>query len=372
MNFVIEGEDGVPLDATVTLEAGAITLHSRGGTLRAPNVRNTEYGAALRLLLARLLKHGRNIHGAWVDSTRVQHLDAALRQVLYPSDLPTDAASLFTLVGRRMERVGKAPGADPEKGNRNRRLRFHVGTSSVGEISSVIQARPLSDVPRSALRLPAGDLRRVGSEHILRAVNDLLDGKATAPFDTSLEYDLITPDGDRLPPKAVFGLAASDALGFAVRPVNFTAGIGTPCFELLEGAGWQIVAKASCTPVKEMLLNDADQEWAEGDPARAWHLRRERHRGVVRAKKAQMLKLHGNLHCERCGLDPVQAFGVPEADACIEVHHRSTQVAAMTAGHRTRLEDVECLCANCHRIVHRLMKRGLRRTSVLPRDRNRL
>ncbi|MBB5730629.1 5-methylcytosine-specific restriction protein A [Sphingomonas prati] len=286
MNFVIEGDDGVPLDATVTLEDGAVTLHSRGGTLGAPNVRNTEYGAALRLLLGRLLKYSRDIHGAWVNSTRVQHLDAAARQVLFPSDLPSDAESLFTLVGRRMARVGKAPGANPEKGNRNRRLRFEVGTSSVGEISSVIRARPLSDVPRSTLRLPAGDLRQVGPEHILRAVNDLLNGKTTAPFDTSLEYDLITPDGDRLPPKAVFGLAATDALGFPVRPVNFTGGLGTPCFDLLEAAGWQMVAKASRTPVKEMLLNDADQEWAEGDPARAWHLRRERHRGVVQAKKA--------------------------------------------------------------------------------------
>ncbi|GGE95560.1 HNH endonuclease [Sphingomonas prati] len=78
-----------------------------------------------------------------------------------------------------------------------------------------------------------------------------------------------------------------------------------------------------------------------------------------------MLKLHGILYCERCGLDPVQAFGVPEADACIEVHHRSTQIAAMAAGHRTRLEDVECLCANCHRIVHRLMKKGID-TNVSP------
>jgi len=103
--------------------------------------------------------------------------------------------------------------------NRNRRLRFEVATSSVGEISSVIRARTLSDVPRSALRLPGGELKRVGSEHILRAVDDLLDGSATAPFDTSLECDLITPDGHHLPPKAVFGLAATEALGVTAATV---------------------------------------------------------------------------------------------------------------------------------------------------------
>ena len=36
----------------------------------------------------------------------------------------------------------------------------------------------------------------------------------------------------------------------------------------------------------------------------------------------------------------------------IEVHHAEVSVAAMVEGHRTKLSDLQCLCANCHRLVH--------------------
>jgi 5-methylcytosine-specific restriction protein A len=35
------------------------------------------------------------------------------------------------------------------------------------------------------------------------------------------------------------------------------------------------------------------------------------------------------------------------------VHHRTTAVAKMNGTTRTRLSDLQCLCANCHRLVHR-------------------
>ena len=41
--------------------------------------------------------------------------------------------------------------------------------------------------------------------------------------------------------------------------------------------------------------------------------------------------------------------------ACIEVHHKKP-ISEMVEGETTKLDDVECLCANCHRIVHRLLK----------------
>lgn len=58
-------------------------------------------------------------------------------------------------------------------------------------------------------------------------------------------------------------------------------------------------------------------------------------------------------------MDPVETFGSPLGEACIEVHHRETHVAEMREGHATRLEDLMCLCANCHRIVHREIKEAL-------------
>jgi hypothetical protein len=40
-------------------------------------------------------------------------------------------------------------------------------------------------------------------------------------------------------------------------------------------------------------------------------------------------------------------------EACIEIHHAKVQVSEMQSGHITSLEDLQCLCANCHRFIHR-------------------
>jgi 5-methylcytosine-specific restriction protein A len=32
------------------------------------------------------------------------------------------------------------------------------------------------------------------------------------------------------------------------------------------------------------------------------------------------------------------------------------QVSEMQRGHKTQLEHLQCLCANCHRLVHREMR----------------
>ncbi|WP_446728945.1 HNH endonuclease [Pseudoduganella sp. OTU4001] len=40
----------------------------------------------------------------------------------------------------------------------------------------------------------------------------------------------------------------------------------------------------------------------------------------------------------------------------MEVHHSETQVSQMERGHKTSLDSLQCLCANCHRLVHRQLK----------------
>ena len=356
MRFLIKSDDGMELDAAVQLESAAIIVLSRGGTSGTSNSQNQDYPVALRLILQRLAQHQRPVTGAWVDSAPAQLLPLAERQILFPNDMPADAKILFSLLGRRMEAVGRSPGSPLNKGNRNKRLRIEVGTNSIGELASVIGATALADVPKSALRLPAADLRKVSEAHIWSALELLRDGATKHPFENSLDYDFVNEDGARYPPKAVFGIAASLALGFPVQPANFTGGVGTVCFDVLETAGWQILPKGAISSPESMALNSEDREWAEGDARRLTHLRRERHAGVAKAKKAQMRQLHGKLYCEECGMNPVAVFGDAEGEACIEVHHRDTGVAQMSPGHVTKLADVECLCANCHRVRHRRMK----------------
>lgn len=102
-----------------------------------------------------------------------------------------------------------------------------------------------------------------------------------------------------------------------------------------------------------------DREWIEGRPRLVTHLRRERAAGLAEAKKQQFIKIHGRLYCEQCGMDPVKVYDDPHGVAVIEVHHAALHVEDMPDSHRTRLEDVKCLCANCHRYVHRLLKMQL-------------
>src|SRR5688572_17573433 len=90
-------------------------------------------------------------------------------------------------------------------------------------------------------RLPAAELRKVTPEHISSAVQKLLAGHSDHGFGPSTDYDLIAANGARLPPKAVFGLALSEALGIEVNPKNFSAGESQTCFRILRAAGYQIV-----------------------------------------------------------------------------------------------------------------------------------
>lgn len=97
---------------------------------------------------------------------------------------------------------------------------------------------------------------------------------------------------------------------------------------------------------------DPDLAAAEGQPKLVAHLRRERKPALAAAKRRAMKDHLGHLQCERCGVVPSEALG-PHGDDVIEVHHAGTLVADMAAGHVTQLADLICLCANCHRIVHR-------------------
>lgn len=96
---------------------------------------------------------------------------------------------------------------------------------------------------RSRERLPTETLRKVKSAHVHAAVDRLLAG-ASHPFGESTDFDLVTKEGVRLPPKAVFGLAATDALGFNILPKHFTGGVSTTSFKILQAAGYAIQPKA--------------------------------------------------------------------------------------------------------------------------------
>jgi hypothetical protein len=204
-------------------------------------------------------------------------------------------------------------------------------------------------------RLPSSELSKVRADHIWNAVNKLLDGFEDHSFAPSTDYDILTDCGTLLPPKAVFGLAASEALGFKVEPKHFSGGLETTCFTILKQSGFNIVRKrGNETASPRIPIPPEDREWSEGNRRRVSHLQRERASGLSQAKKDHFRREHGKLFCQRCGLDPVSSYEGLHGEACIEAHHMDTSVARMGEGHKTRLEDLQCLCANCHRVIHRL------------------
>ena len=97
---------------------------------------------------------------------------------------------------------------------------------------------------------------------------------------------------------------------------------------------------------------DADSEFREGSLQLKTHLRRERAWGLSKKKKASFRALHGKLFCERCGFEPEKQYGEQLGSAVIEVHHASVAVGEMKRDHRTKFSDLQCLCANCHRLTH--------------------
>jgi len=235
----------------------------------------------------------------------------------------------------------------------------NLGDNVYKEIKSLIKELNFLSATNTA-RLSHSDLHKVKASHIFKAVQELQFENNEHPFGESIEYDVILNDGTKLPPKAVFGIAATEVLGFQVLPKHFTGGIDSPCFKILEESGYIIKPKSSSTKTIKQSDNNipADSEdiiWTEGKPRRIAHLRRERSSGLARAKKEDFKSKNGSLFCERCNLDPVDLYGPEVGEACIEAHH-IVPLSETPDGRKTSLDDLQCLCASCHRIVHKELR----------------
>jgi hypothetical protein len=354
MTYQVLGDDGQRLDAHAEVDSQGITFQSRGGSAAKGNVKNADYGPALRLLLSRLASSHIRIDRVWVDSMDVRDLPLEDRIILRSEELDADGSNAFTLMSRKMKKVGQ----DDERtgGNSTKKIRIQFSTTvDIPELETVLGLVSFDD----DLQLLAEELNRVTAEHVWNAIEKLRDPDFKHRFGPSTDFDLVTDTGERFPPKAVFGIAATEALGFEVLPRKFASGNGTPCFRILKKAGFVIIPKSEPIPSVTLPTTPEDREWAEGNTRLVKHLRKERASGLAQAKKESFIRIHGRLTCEKCDMDPNEVYGEPHGEACIEVHHALIQVEHMGEDHRTKLEDLQCLCANCHRVEHRLLKAAL-------------
>ena len=351
IKYKFHDDSGKPIDAEFEVREGILILNSRSGAIGTVRARNTEYSLALELLLKRIDQSELSLVGVWVDSLKVQHLSMENRRILFPEDAEVSPDKLATAIRKNMAAVGRDPQRQGGRGNSQKKLRFAFTGNPSGKRIARIVGRGLSRHER----LSSTDLKQVSAEHIRNAVQRLLSHSVEHQFGESTTYDVATYDGVRLPPKAVFGLAASKALGFEVLPQNFAGGLSTHCFKAIIDAGYRIVQKNESVQYEEVPPNPDDCEWAEGQKRLVTHLLRERKPALGKKKKKFFRLEHGRLFCEHCGLDPVEEYRSEIGEACIEVHHKH-QIADMLPGQSTKLEDLVCLCANCHRIEHRRLR----------------
>lgn len=92
------------------------------------------------------------------------------------------------------------------------------------------------------------------------------------------------------------------------------------------------------------------QEAPEGKLLTRTHRFREREPKLVAECKKRALKLKGRLVCEACGFDFGKRYG-EDAAHIIDCHH-TKPVHTLTEDGKTHVNDLELLCANCHRMVH--------------------
>lgn len=97
---------------------------------------------------------------------------------------------------------------------------------------------------------------------------------------------------------------------------------------------------------------DEDEEFPEGDVLSRIHRGRERNRKAVAKKKQQVLRDTGKLACEVCGFDFEAAYG-RLGRGFAECHH-TIPLSELTGRTTSRLQDFAVLCANCHRMIHRV------------------
>ncbi len=323
-SFHIKNDSGRCLDAKIDLERNDLVLHSRSGG-KTDNPRNPEYSAALRMILQRAYDSGLKIESAFVDSAKVQSLAINDRLILTLQEDCLPPAEKFKIMSSRIRSIGRSPGSKSQ-GNAQKRIKIRFcGNLGIHEIQTKLGL---------ILEKSAGTDGALTAA-VMEGVWDAIQKSAVDP-----KYSC-DPSNETAPIKIPLR-DISNAVSEISRSVTHDS-LEVEIF-LME-AGHQI----------HLNKNHEKEIWIEGGTAQNTHTSKERSPTLARAKKLHFIGTHGKLFCESCKIDPIEKYG-PHGDACIEVHHNKIMVSEMMPGHITRLSDLQCLCANCHRILHRKLK----------------
>lgn len=356
--FQVQDNHGQPINAHFKLDGSEVILLSRGGA-KSGEAKNTQYSEALRLILERIFGAGMMVALAVVDSNRVQSRSVSDRTIFDLSDHGLSATEAVKLMSSRMKAVGRNPSA--KGGNSTKQIRIKLLPAlPPDQVVEALKGVPVNLDVRSRERIPVDELEKVKPAHIWWAVGKLVEGNIAHPYGDSTDYDVILPGEIRLSPKAVFGIAASEALGFEVLPKHFYGGKDSPCFRLLLAAGLTIVQKSAevltspqgskyLAPVGRVA--EENEGFPEGMVTYRLHQQRERDPGLVKLAKKRRLNEGKALRCEVCDFDFHAVYGAI-GEGYIEAHH-ARPISEMKPGDVTRPSDLVLVCSNCHRMLHR-------------------
>jgi AP2 domain/HNH endonuclease len=88
----------------------------------------------------------------------------------------------------------------------------------------------------------------------------------------------------------------------------------------------------------------------EGAEKFVLHRAAERDAGIRMLKLKAFLKEHGKLFCEICAFNFEETYG-QIGKGLIEVHHL-IPISQMEPDHKTTIDELMCICSNCHFAVH--------------------
>lgn len=213
-------------------------------------------------------------------------------------------------------------------------------------LAAVIESRDLlSNIDLTILRTQySRPGRTVTSQDIRDALNyggigasNLAYGRLGRKLGQQLGFDVNDRPADR--PGWWRAIASSDKIGD-----HYTWTLRPQLASALEQAGIVDPESDGMIDAPDVDLPQSLVDFAtEGKKTLVQHLRRERNRSLVAAKK----QAAESLACEVCGFDSGEYYGI---DYC-EVHHLRS-LSATDDEVETTLDDLALVCANCHRIIH--------------------
>jgi len=194
----------------------------------------------------------------------------------------------------------------------------------------------------------------ISDSHILSALEEIRSGRHRVPLIRESKKYVVRKDGKNYPPKYVICLANTFLSG-ELLPNEFHGGPEANNFLIRRGFD---IFDTSVNPHRKLNLQAVGEDplniFQEGGQRALFkkHVMIERNPRLAKAAKDRRIAKCGKLDCDACDFSFAETYGDIGA-GFIEAHH-IVPLSELRGERKNRVEDVALLCANCHRMIHRV------------------